>query len=101
MPAMVHQMMFSENAGIGGGMPTETSKVLLFTRLDVLNDIHAGQSSGPVLETLIQHNHLMEGPPAFSSCVHCTLCSCAPPQSRRPLLFPPGSFFSFGFRGGE
>ena len=56
-------MMFSKNAGIGGGMPTETCEVLFFTRLDASNlgksatllwrfmmvyDIHAGQSSWPV-----------------------------------------------------
>ena len=37
MPAMVHQMMFFESAGKGGGMPAETSKVLFFTRLDPSN----------------------------------------------------------------
>ena len=33
MPAMVHQMMFFESAGMGGGMPAGTSKALSNQRL--------------------------------------------------------------------
>lgn len=36
VPAMVHQIMFPENSGIGGGMPTET-KFCFFRRLDASN----------------------------------------------------------------